>query len=240
MRIINNIQNKNTATMLTVLIVSLFLSSIYNQSTFIAHGARPDVGFQDGVSDCQTGTSNAINGHGNAGHHSAAYMEAYNRGLASCGSSNSNSNTDQGATGGNSASSNIPIAPQSLQQQVIQQPTFNGNNNTTKTNETALDFAPICNLLQMGLYHSCSELVNSNGDLTVLGDTTVKCIITSTILNVGATVLQIQPNFINNTLTDFSGPTGCGGVVKIDQLNNLLTATGNTKGIVNQLTRFIQ
>ena len=90
------------------------------------------------------------------------------------------------------------------------------------------------------MYDSCSQLVNSNGNLTASGNTIIKCIITSTMLNVGATVLQIEPSFINNTLTNFSDPTGCGGIVKIDQLNNLLTATGNIKGIVNQLIRFIQ
>ena len=95
-------------------------------------------------------------------------------------------------------------------------------------------------MLQAGLYDSCSQLVNPDGNLTAAGNTTIKCIITSAMLNVGATVLQIQPSFINNTLTNFSDPTGCGGLVKIDQLNNLLTATGNTKGIVNQLIRLIQ
>ena len=65
-----------------------FCHKIETFLTIHAHGksfgAKSDTGFQDCLSDCQTGTSNAINGHGDAGHHSAAYMEAYNRGLANC------------------------------------------------------------------------------------------------------------------------------------------------------------
>ncbi|MGN6623467.1 MAG: hypothetical protein ACTHKK_04940, partial [Candidatus Nitrosocosmicus sp.] len=93
--------------------------------------------------------------------------------------------------------------------------------------------------LQTGLFDLCSQLVNQDGNLTTAGNTTVRCIITIVMLNVGATVLEIQPSFINNTLTNFSDPTGCGGLVKIDQINNLSTATGNMKGIVNQLMRLI-
>jgi|tagenome__1003787_1003787.scaffolds.fasta_scaffold16963903_1 hypothetical protein len=79
---------------------------ITNPLTLTAFSAKSDIGFQYGLSDCQTGTSNAINGHSNEGHHSAAYINAYNQGLASCGNSGSNS-------GDNSASSNQPSTEQS-------------------------------------------------------------------------------------------------------------------------------
>lgn len=256
----NNLQNKSITTILTVITIAIiFLSPIFNQPLSTSLGVRPaDVGFQDGLSDCQTGTSNAINGHSNAGHHSAAYIAAYNRGLVSC--SKLGSNTNKGFTSSNTATAAAPATPiaplQSIQQQqqavnqpspqapitlipVITQPTSNVNNNTIQSSETTLDFNSICNILQTGLYDSCRQLVDQNGNLTAAGNTNVKCIITSALLNVGATVLQIQPSFINNTLTNFSNPTGCGGVVKIDQLNNLLSATGNMKGIINQLLRFI-
>ena len=255
MDISNNIQI-NITTTLTVLFVSIFLSSIINISTLTSFGARPDVGFQDGLSDCQTGTSNAINGHSNAGHHSAEYMEAYKRGLASCSNSGSSININQGITGGNVVSSNESLTQQQQQQQppalveapqasttqspLIPQSTLKENNDSIQSSDNALDFNSICNTLQAGLFDSCNQLVNPNGNLTPAGNTTVKCIITSAMLNVGATVLQIQPSFINNTLTNFSDPIGCGGLIKIDQLNNLLTATGNMKGIINQLIRLIQ
>jgi hypothetical protein len=249
----NNILNKtSTTTILTVLFVSIILSSIINISISTSFGARPDVGFQDGLSDCQTGTSNAINGHSNAGHHSAEYMEAYKRGLDSCSNSGSSSNINQGITGGNSISSNEPltqpptlIAPQQQatiqpqQEQTEQVPTFNLDNNTIQSNGTTFTFAPICNLLQTSLNYSCDQLVDPNGNLTRLGNSTVKCIVANAILGVGATVLEITPNFVNSSLDALSGPVGCGEVMKIDQLNNLLSATGNMKGIVNQLIRLI-
>jgi hypothetical protein len=249
----NNIRIKITTTILTVLFVSLIHSSIINISTLTSFGARPDVGFKDGLSDCQTGTSNAINGHSNAGHHSDEYMAAYKRGLASCSNSGSNSNINQGITGGNSVSSNEPltqqptlIAPQQQaaiqpeQEQTEQVPTFNLDNNAIQSNETPFTFVPICNLLQTSLNYSCDQLVDPNGNLTRLGNSTVKCIVADAILGVGANILEITPNFVNSSLDALSGPVGCGEVVKIDQLNNLLSATGNMKGIVNQLIRWIQ
>jgi hypothetical protein len=249
----NNIRIKiTTTTILTVLFVSIFQSSIINISPLTSFGARPDVGFQDGLSDCQTGTSNAINGHSNAGHHSAEYMEAYKRGLASCSNSGSSSNINQGITGGDVVSSNETltqqptlIAPQQQaaiqpeQEQTRQVPTFNLDNNTIQSNETTFTFVPVCNLLQTSLNYSCDHLVDPNGNLNRLGNSTVKCIVADAILGVGATVLEITPNFVNSSLNALSGPVGCVEVVKIDQLNNLLSATGNTKGIVNQLIRFI-
>lgn len=240
----NNLQHKSTTTILTVLIISIFLSSTFNQFISLSLGATPaEVGFKDGLSDCQTGTSNAINSHSNAGHHSAEYTAAYKRGLASCNNSKSNinNNINQGITGGNSVSSNGPLIQQQAAPPITpQQPPSNENNNTPQSSQTALDFNSICNTLQSGLYDSCNQLVNPNGSLNAAGNTTVKCIVTSAMLNVGATVLEIQPSFINNTLTNISDPTGCGGVVKIDQLNHLLTSTGNMKGIVNQLILLIQ
>lgn len=240
----NNLQHQGITTILTVLIVSIFLSSTFNHSTFTSLGATPaNVGFQDGLSDCQSGTSNAINSHSNAGHHSAEYMAAYKRALSSCSKtgSNINNNVNQGITSGNSVSSSGPlIQQQAATPMVPQQSLLNGNNNTPQSGQPALDFNSICNTLQSGLYDSCNQLVDPNGSLNAAGNMTVKCIVASAMLNVGATVLEIQPSFINNTLTNFSDPTGCGGIVKIDQLNNLLTSTGNMKGIVNQLIRFIQ
>jgi hypothetical protein len=244
--------HKSIIKIITFITIALFLSSIFNLSTFTSYAARPDVGFQDGMSDCQSGTPNAINSHSNAGHHTAEYMAAYKRGLDSCNNSGSNNNIDQGIATRNSVSSDQQLTQPSTsiapQQQTTGTPiaplsTLNGNNNnnnTPQSSETAPDFNSICNTLQAGLFDLCSQLVNPNGNLTAAGNTTVRCIITSAMLNVGATVLEIQPNFINSTLTNFSDPTGCGGLVKIDQINNLLTATGNMKGIVDQLIRLIQ
>jgi hypothetical protein len=115
------IQNKNTIQTLAIIITSLVISTVASQSISTAFGASADVGFQDGLSDCQSGTSNAINGHSNAGHHSAAYMEAYNRGLTSCnnsaaGGSNSG-NSNAGVTSTSSASSDWALTVKLIQTQ---------------------------------------------------------------------------------------------------------------------------
>jgi hypothetical protein len=103
---------KKTIQISAVIIASLVLSTIASQSTFKVYGANSDVGFQDGLSDCQTGTSNAINGHSNAGHHSAAYMDAYNRGLTSCSNSagSSSSGSDANSAGSSSSGSDTITA----------------------------------------------------------------------------------------------------------------------------------
>ena len=44
-------------------------------------------------------------------------------------------------------------------------------------NKQGFDFRPICNALQLALYLSCDELVNSDGSPTPLGSDTIKCIL---------------------------------------------------------------
>jgi hypothetical protein len=122
---ININQKKKTIQISAVIIASLVLSTIASQSTFTVYGANPDVGFQDGLSDCQTGTSNAINGHSNAGHHSAEYMDAYKRGLTSCnhsiGSSNgNNANLNGDNSGGGSGASSTASSDWTLTVNLIQ------------------------------------------------------------------------------------------------------------------------
>ena len=120
-------QNTKTIQYSAVIIASLVLSTIASQSTFNVYGANADVGFQDGLSDCQTATSNAINGHSNAGHHSATYMDAYKRGLASCnistGSSGSNANVggsgSSGAIDASTASSDWTLTVNLIQPQSV-------------------------------------------------------------------------------------------------------------------------
>jgi hypothetical protein len=129
MNTININQKKKAIQISAVIIASLVLSTIASQSTFTVYGANSDVGFQDGLSDCQTGTSNAINGHSNAGHHSAPYMDAYNRGLSSCnnssgnsGNSGSNANLgggNSGSNGANTASPNWTLTVNLIQPQSV-------------------------------------------------------------------------------------------------------------------------
>ena len=101
----NIFQDKKVLSLM-VIITSLLSSTIATQPISTVFGAKPDVGFQDGLSDCQTGISDALNGHSNAGHHSSAYMEAYNRGLTSCNNSDgsgSGSSDNSGSSSSNDA-----------------------------------------------------------------------------------------------------------------------------------------
>ena len=54
------------------------------------------VGFQDGLRDCRSGSSDWINSHPNAGHHSADYLQGYQEGLNSCVNPVSNNNQNSG------------------------------------------------------------------------------------------------------------------------------------------------
>ncbi|MDQ6724096.1 MAG: hypothetical protein M3Z01_07515 [Thermoproteota archaeon] len=97
----NIIQKKKTIKILSSLIVVLFLSIVVSQSSFAASDSQNSaIGFQDGLKDCRSGTSNAINGHSNTGHHSASYMQGYNQGLTNCNKSGGNAGPGP-STGGN-------------------------------------------------------------------------------------------------------------------------------------------
>lgn len=109
------------------------------------------------------------------------------------------------------------------------------NNTPEEPNSNEINYIPICNTLQIALIHNCSELVNPDGTLTPLGQDTVKCTVSGAILLLGATALQIPPQFSIGGLGILAGPTGCGGLVKTDLLNSV----GDIKGIVNQISRFI-
>lgn len=55
----------------------------------------------------------------------------------------------------------------------------------------------------------------------------------------GIASVFLPPKAVIGGLSTLAGPSSCGGLVKIDQLNNLLSGSGNMKGIINQLTRLI-
>jgi hypothetical protein len=110
----------------------------------------------------------------------------------------------------------------------------NDNNVPTGSNGQKLDFGPICNTLQIAFYHSCNELVNPDGSLTSLGSDTVKCTLSGAAIG-GIASFVLPTGIVIEGLGALAGPTGCGGLVKIDQLNSI----GNIHGILNILTKFI-
>jgi hypothetical protein len=98
----NIIRKKKTINILSSIIAAIFLSTIVSQSAFAASESQNSaIGFQAGLQDCRSGTSNGINGHSNAGHHSASYMQGYNQGLASCNNSGGTGGNVGTGTGGN-------------------------------------------------------------------------------------------------------------------------------------------
>ncbi len=97
----NTNQKEKIIQILSSIIAAIFLSTIVSQSAFSASESQNSaIGFQDGLQDCRSGTSNAINSHSNAGHHSASYMQGYNQGLISCNNSGANVGTGAGGNVG--------------------------------------------------------------------------------------------------------------------------------------------
>ena len=115
-----------------------------------------------------------------------------------------------------------------------QQTPQNDINSPSGSNGQGLDFGPICNTLQIAFYHSCSELVNPDGSLTSLGSDTVKCTLSGAAIG-GIASFVLPTGIVIEGLSALAGPTGCGGLVKIDQLSSI----GNIHGILNILTKFI-
>ena len=78
-------------------------------------------------------------------------------------------------------------------------------------------------MVQLALYQSCDELVNSDGSLTDQGQHAFYCIRNGALLGGGAKLLvPVAPTgMIIRGLEMLAGPTGCGGIVKLDALRQI-------------------
>jgi hypothetical protein len=89
------------------------------------------------------------------------------------------------------------------------------------------DWRGICRTLQIALYSSCEELVDSDdGSLTPEGERALGCIRNGALLAAGAGLLPglgipVTPGIIVKGLDFLEEPTGCGGIVKMDMLNQI-------------------
>jgi len=63
----------------------------------------------------------------------------------------------------------------------------------------------------------CS-LINPDGTLTSVGDTVVGCITNGAIVTVFESQFNIPLDTIKSILGGLAGPTGCSGIVNIDQI----------------------
>jgi hypothetical protein len=88
----------------------------------------------------------------------------------------------------------------------------------------ATDWNNICNTLDPVLIPSCNQLVFADGTLTEEGVRAKGCISNGIILAGGGGLLQLPTPVIVAALKALSTPTGCGGIVDwdfIDQVSNL-------------------
>jgi|SRR3954452_10767264 hypothetical protein len=242
--LIENPQNSNIylnfrpiLTTIMVLVIPLLLvsSTITGISTYNNADAKKyknpnqkdsDAGWDDGIADCQLGYRSHINQPTNAEQQNSVYMASYNDAYSSCGTG-SNNNPQNTAKDSQNPTQTTTI---DNSQQVLQ-----GNNNIPSgSNGQGTDFRPICNTLQIALYHSCSELVNPDGSLTSVGQVTVKCTLSGAAIG-GIASFVLPTGVVIDGLNFLAGQTGCGGLVKLD----LLSSIGNINGILNQLTKFI-
>lgn len=87
-------------------------------------------------------------------------------------------------------------------------------------NGVFLPWRTLCSAEQSYLLESCGSLINPDGTLTSAGDTAVGCITNGAIITAAATQFNIPLDTIKNILGGFAEPTGCGGIVNMDQIRN--------------------
>lgn len=98
--------------------------------------------------------------------------------------------------------------------------------------KSGIDWVSICTTIQPALYPSCDTLVNSDGTLTPEGQHAADCIKNGALLAGGAMAagstygVPVAPSLIAKGLSILATPTGCGGIVKMDQINNVVNALG--------------
>jgi hypothetical protein len=106
---------------------------------------------------------------------------------------------------------------------------------TIKASQEALDLVSICAPLEKALYHSCNELINSNGSLSSIGQSTLKCIVSGYAIG-GLASLIIPLDKVLEGLNILSERTGCAGLVKMDVLNSIV----NVDNILIQLGKLLR
>ena len=104
-------------------------------------------------------------------------------------------------------------------------PSFGQNNN--------LDWNQICNTVELALYNSCDEYVNSSGQLTYEGERAMGCIRNGLLIGGAAAGLNVPLGVIIPGLDMLAGMTGCDGIVKLD----LLSTIGNPSQLLDMFTQ---
>jgi len=126
--------------------------------------------------------------------------------------------------GGSSSNNNNPTIGSS---------SSSSNEAVDGSSNTGTDWIGICTTLQPALYSSCHTLVNS-GTLTAEGQRALGCIRNGAMLASGAGLLGVPLPFISRGLSLLPAPTGCGGIVKMDEINNVVSSIGGI-GVLSHL-----
>ncbi|HEY7570229.1 MAG TPA: hypothetical protein VH796_02550 [Nitrososphaeraceae archaeon] len=88
-------------------------------------------------------------------------------------------------------------------------------------NGVFIPWAKLCSSAQSYLLQSCSSLINPDGSLTSVGDKAVGCITNGAILTIAAKkYLGMQTGTIGNVLNFLAKPTGCDGIVDLNNAQN--------------------
>jgi len=82
-----------------------------------------------------------------------------------------------------------------------------------------INWMDICTQLQSAFYKPCSSYVNPDNTLTYDGEVAMTCIKTGIALGSGAAALGVPTGIFTRGLNLLAGPTGCGNIVKPDELN---------------------
>jgi hypothetical protein len=70
------------------------------------------------------------------------------------------------------------------------------------------------------LLQSCGSLIDSGGSLTGAGDKAVGCITNGAIISALAASFNLPLDTIKSLLGGLAGPTGCSGIVAMNQIQN--------------------
>jgi hypothetical protein len=85
-------------------------------------------------------------------------------------------------------------------------------------NGVFIPWTTLCTSAQSYMLESCDTLINSDGTLTTAGDTAVGCITNGAIITMFAAQLNIPLGTIKGILGGLAEPTGCSGIVNMDQI----------------------
>ena len=84
-----------------------------------------------------------------------------------------------------------------------------------------INWMDICIKFQSVFYKSCSSYVNPDNTLTKDGESVLKCFKTGGALGVGSASLGLSTDVFTKGLNFLTGLTGCGNIVKPDELNKI-------------------